>query len=104
MEEMCKVTRDEYAGFLGQIIPSAREVEIQYLENCTITNIKSKKTGKLLCARVIYEEDPEQYYVYNMPDDDERQEPRPVRKIVLDSQEDVQNFFNILNKILANKK
>lgn len=39
-----------------------------------------------------------------MPNDDERQEAKIVRKITLSSQEDVKAFFEILSKIQGGNK
>ena len=44
------------------------------------------------------------YYIFEMPDDDERVEPKPVLKITLDDRNDVQAFFDILNKIQKEAK
>ena len=99
-----EVERDDYAGFLGQINKQMMDVEQFYESNMTIIKIKSKATGKLLCTRVIPEDDVEHYYVFNMPEDNERIDPKPVMKIVLDNKEDVQTFFNILSKLQQEKK
>lgn len=102
--EIYEVNRDEYAGFMSQIKPGCLDVEVSHLEDCTIIKAQSKKTGKHLCSRIIPEDAEEHYYVFNMPDDDERQKGQPVRKIILESQEEVQNFFNALSKIMKEKQ
>lgn len=94
-----EVERDEYAGFIGQLNKTMMDVEQFYEENMTVMKIKSKKTGILLCTRIIPEEGEEHYYVFNMPEAEERVRPKPVMKITLDNKEDVQTFFNALNKI-----
>ena len=50
------------------------------------------------------EDGEEYYYVFNMPDDDERIAPKPVMKITLDNKEDVQAFFDALNKLQLEAK
>ena len=99
-----EVDRDEYAGFIGQLNKQMMDVEQYYENNMTIMKIKSKKTGTLLCTRSIPDDDIEHYFVFNMPEDDERIIPKPILKITLNDKEDVQNFFNILNKLQQEKK
>lgn len=96
-----EVSRDEYAGFLGQIKPDMREAKTIDYDNETILKVFSKNTGIHYCSRVIphNEQEEEKYYVYNMPQDNERQPPHAVRKIMLATREEVQNFFQILSKI-----
>jgi len=52
---------------------------------------------------VIPESGLEQYYVYNMPADDERVAPKPVQIFNLETKEEVQTFFEILNKLQEHK-
>ena len=94
-----EVERDDYAGFIGQLDKSKCDVEQFYEQNMTFIKIKSKATGAHFCTRIIPDEGEEHYYVFNMPADDERVEPKPVLKINLDSKEDVQAFFDAINKI-----
>lgn len=101
--DIYEVTRDEYAGFIGQLNKQMMDVEQSYQEDMTIFKIKSKNTGIHLCTRVIPEEGEEHYFVFNMPADDERVAPKPVLKIMLDNKEDVQTFFNALNKLQQEK-
>ena len=98
-----EVSRDDYAGFLGQLNKSMCDVEQLYEEKSSTITVKSKKTGKILCTRIIYEEEPEQYYVYNMPEKEERVPPKPIQKITLTTQEEVQTFFNALAKLQKRK-
>lgn len=94
-----EVERDEYVGFIGQLNKSMMDVEQYYEQNNTIIKIKSKNTGLHLCTRIIPDEDKEHYYIFNMPAEDERITPKPVRKITLDTKEEVQEFFNALSKL-----
>lgn len=98
-----EVERDDYAGFIGQLNKQMMDVEQSYQEDVTIVKIKSKNTGIHLCTRIIPDEGEEHYFIFNMPADDERIVPKPVMKIVLDNREDVQNFFNALNKLQQEK-
>ncbi len=101
--DIYEVTRDEYAGFIGQLNKQMMDVEQSYQEDMTIFKIKSKNTGIHLCTRIIPEEGEEHYFIFNMPADDERVAPKPVLKIMLDNKEDVQTFFNALNKLQQEK-
>lgn len=98
-----EVERDDYAGFLGQLNKQMMDVEQYYEEDMTIIKIKSKNTGTHLCTRIIPQNGEEHYFIFNMPADNERVEPKPVMKITLDNKEDVQAFFNALNKMQQEK-
>lgn len=102
--EIYEVNRDQYAGFMSEIKPECLDVEVSHLEDCTIIKVQSKKTGKHLCSRIIPEEAEEHYYIFNMPDGDERQRGRPVRKITLETKEEVQTFFDALSKVMKGEK
>lgn len=94
-----EVERDDYAGFIGQLNKQMMDVEQYYENDMNIMKIKSKTTGTHLCTRIIPDEGEEHYYIFNMPIDEERVEPKPVLKITLDNREEVQAFINILNKL-----
>ena len=94
-----EVERDDYAGFIGQLNKEMMDVEQYYEQDMTIVKIKSKTTGIHLCTRIIPDEGKEHYYVFNMPLDEERVAPKPVMKINLNTKEEVQAFFNALNKL-----
>ena len=105
--DIYEVTRDDYVGFLWQIKKEAMKVEEENSNDFHFIKTYSVNTGNYLCMRMIPSEDNkidiEHYYIFNMPEDSERQPPKPVRKIVLETKEEVQEFFNILSKI-NNKK
>jgi len=74
--------------------------EIYVHNNCEFTKIISKKTGKHLSTRVSdAEEQKEHYYIFDYPDANERIIPKPIKKINLETKEEVQDFFNALSKI-----
>lgn len=103
-EDMYEVERDDYVGFIGQLNKQMMDVEQKYESENTIINIYSKKTDKLLCARIIPQDGIETYFVFNMPDDDERIQPKAIRQIKLETKEEVQAFFDALNKVLKENK
>lgn len=102
-KDIYEVERDDYAGFIGQLNKQMMDVEQEYQEHSTILKIISKTTGTLLCKRIVSDEGHEQYFVYNMPESEERIEPKPVLKIKLNNKEEVQKFFNILNQLQQEK-
>ena len=105
-----EVTRDEYKGFVDIIKPNAREIKIEDIGTIHIAaKIYSKKTGKCLCSRIGCKpncgfEEKEKYYIFEMPDDNERKAPTPVCKINLKTKEEVQAFFDFINKKQKEKK
>ena len=101
--DIYEVDRDDYAGFIGQLNKTMMDVEQKYEEHITRISIFSKKTNTLLCTRIITDEGEEKYFVYDMPLEEERIAPKPVMKITLDSKEQVQAFFDALNKLQGAK-
>ena len=99
-----EVERDEYVGFIGQLNKQMCDVEQFYEEDMTIMKIKSKATGTHFCTRIISEDGEEHYFIFNMPADDERVAPKPIMKVTLDTREDVQAFFDALNKLQLEAK
>ena len=105
-----EVSRDEYKSFVNELKPEIRKVEVEQINKThTAAKIYSKKTGKCLCSRVAYsvdygEPDPEKYYIFEIPDDDERLPPIPVQRIVLTSKEEVQAFFDAVAKLQKKEK
>lgn len=95
-----EVDRDDYVGFLGQLNKEMMDLENYDYPDGYIVKIKSKKTGKHLTTRIIdNEHNEEKYYVFNMPDDDERIEPKGIMKITLNTKEEVQALFDAINKL-----
>lgn len=94
-----EVERDDYAGFIGQLNKQLMDVEQFYEDDVSVMKIKSKKTGTHLCTRIISSEGEEHYYIFNMPEDSERIVAKPIMKITLDDKNDVQAFFDALNKL-----
>lgn len=103
-KEIYQVERDDYVSFVNQIKPGCGDLKIVENNDYTIANIYSKKTDVLLCGREIPKEEDKEtlYYIYNMPENDERCPAKPVRKITLETKEEVQAFFDILSKLYKN--
>ena len=101
-----EVSRDEYVGFVHQIKPECKDIETEFINDYTIIKTVSKKTGIHFCSRIIPDDGngKEHYFVFNMPEDDERQPGKPVRKITLETKEEVQSFLDVLSKVMKENK
>lgn len=97
-----EVTREDYKGFVSSINPECRTVEEKRVGiNHIATKIFSKKTGKCLCSRLTSDADygehePERYYIFEMPEPEERIPPKPVVRVQLTTKEQVQKFFDYI--------
>ena len=107
-ENIYEVSRDEYVGFVTQINPTARTVKVEENEGVQWIKTYSVTTGKLLCTREIYlkedSEGEEHYYVFEFPPNEDRIAPQVVRKITLDTKEEVQAFFDVLSKAMKGQE
>ena len=100
-----EVERDDYVGFINQLNKEKTDLEVHEYAGGYIVKIKTKKNNKHLSTRIIdNEKNEEHYYIFNMPDDDERIQPRGVMKVTLNSKEEVQAFFDALNKLQQEAK
>ena len=99
--ELFEVTRDQYVGFLNQIKKEAKKSEVEEDDDGITVKTYSVTYGTHFATRYTpkAEDKNEQYYVFNMPSDDERCAPKPIKKIVLETKEEVQEFFDALSKI-----
>lgn len=100
-----EVSRAEYKSFIEEIKPEYRRVEEVELDKWyKATKVFSKKTDKCLASRVTHlldgdKHEPERYYIFEMPDDDERQAAIPRIKVVLETKEQVQAFLDGIKKM-----
>ena len=97
-----EVERDQYVGVVQQINPKTTEVYTSHTPDATIMEIKTKH-GTLLTRRIIYE-DHEQYYVFELPKGPNQLPPKTIRKINLETKEEVQAFFNALGQLQKEHK
>lgn len=104
MDEIYEVERDQYAGLIGEMKTNCFYMDTSYQEDKTIITLTSKATGKLITKRIIDAEGNESYYIYDLPENDERLAPKKIRKYELQTKEEVQAFFDILNKIQKGEK
>ncbi len=100
--DIYRVDRDEYVGFLSSIKPTARLTETIKDNGYTFIKTRSNTTDVHFCTRIVppnESDENEQYYIFNMPNEDERQPEQPRVKIRLETQEEVQIFFDVLKKL-----
>lgn len=103
-EELYSVTRDEYVGFVKQLIP--QNMHTEHIENDDETaslKIYANRDDTLIAEQYLNSDGIYEYYVYNMPANEDRRASKPVQKIVLETQEEVQAFFDILQKAMGKK-
>jgi len=98
-----EVGRDEYAGVIGQINPKTSDIETYHEEYGTVIKIKNKE-GVHFTTRIISNDGEEQYYVFTLPQGEDCLPPKAIRKITLDTKEEVQAFFDALNKLQKEQK
>ena len=104
MDDIYEVERNEYAGMIGQMKTECFDMEREHTDECTIIKLISKKTNKLITKRIIHENGEEQYFIYEMPDNDERTAPKRIRQITLETREEVEHFFKALSELQRKSK
>lgn len=103
MDDIYEVERNEYAGLIGEMKTHCFDMVKEYTETSTIIKLISKKTNKLITKRIIHEDGDEQYFIYEMPDNDERIAPKRILQVTLETKEEVQHFFDALNQLRSKK-
>lgn len=104
IDEIYEVERDEFVGFLKQLkkdcvcITSDNYGQINQL---LYTSIDKERIFAALVNNT--NDDSYKYYVIDMPLPEERIAAKPIRKITLETQEEVQAFFDILNSLKEKK-
>ena len=104
-EELYSVTRDEYVGFVKQLIP--QQMHTEHIENDDGTaslKIYANRDDTLIAEQYLTSDECYEYYIYNMPNNADRRAPKPVQKIVLETPEEVKAFFDILSQATQKKK
>lgn len=98
-KEVYRVERNEYVGLIGEMKTDCFDMEKEHHEDVTIIKLVSKKTGKLISERIIHEDGKEEYFIYEIPDNDERLAPKRIRQVTLETKEEVEHFFKALNEL-----
>lgn len=105
--EIFEVERSEFKGFIDQIKPEMIVQTKTFEEEYSITSFYSRNTNK--CLAKIYVPNPEtenlkiHFYVFEMPEDNERRAAKPVQCFTIETMEELQAFFEILNKLKKDK-
>ncbi len=97
-DDMYKVEYEDYIGFVNQLKKGTFNSKVEEYDAKKRLEIISNKTGKILAAQEVYSDEESNFFIYEMPDDDERRAAPKVRKIVLETEEEVKAFFELLNK------
>ena len=99
-EDIYEVSRDEFKGFIDQIDPAYIDrVDLEYDNYKEVKAVSKDGKRHFASIKQFPDEETVHYYVYDMPQDNERRAAKMIRKITLGSQEDVKAFFEILQKV-----
>lgn len=108
-EDIYEVTRIEYSSLVETIKPEARDIMQYVKDDYRYIDIYSKKTNTKLTSRVTYIgniEPPhsEKYYIYNLPQPEERNPDIPKYRITLETREEVQAFVDAIARMNKEQK
>jgi hypothetical protein len=94
-----EVERDDYVGYVHQLKKDkVHSTQIHNDDDTSYLKIYSNTTDTLL-AEQFFDGEELHYFIYVMPEDDERQAAPAVRRIVLETPEEVEAFFKVLNEV-----
>ena len=99
-----EVERDDFKGFIDQLNPKCIDYAVYELGELKSIRIFAKDDHDRLFAEQVIKNGESSYFVYEMPEKCERIEPKPVRKITLETKEEVEHFFKALNKLQQEHK
>lgn len=97
--EVYMVTRDEFKGFIDELKPECIEYKVYQNEDMKVIRIFAKDDYERCFAEQVIKPEEIIYFIYELPKDEERNAPKPIRKVVLETKEEVQRFFEILAQI-----
>ena len=98
-KDYLEVNAAEYRSFVKELKPNFFHKEEEVFNTGKAYYIINNDDDKLICGN-LYDNETEEvkYYIVNMPNNEARLAPRSVRKIVLETEEEVKAFFDIINK------
>ena len=98
-KDYLEVDAAEYRSFVKELKPNFFHKEEEVFDAGKAYYIINNDDDKLICGN-LYDNETEKvkYYIVNMPSNEARLAPRSVRKIVLETEEEVKAFFDIINK------
>lgn len=97
-KEIFEVSRKDYKNYLSELKSEAKEIHTFTEGMCEITEVFSKNTGNLLISRESWKNGEEKYYIYSLPEPEERLPSIPRYQLVLETPEEVQNFLNYIKE------
>ena len=98
-DQKYEVYREDYKNFIETFNSQFRRIEEVDELNTHITKVFSTVTNECMGARVSYEDKPEQYYIFKLPQGKEALPPIPKQRVVLNDIKQVQAFFDGLQKM-----
>ena len=104
-KDYLEVDAAEYRSFVKELRPNFFHKEEEVFDTGKAYYIINNDDDKLICGN-LYDNETEEvkYYIVNMPNNEARLAPRSVRKIVLETEEEVKAFFDIINKTAKQKE
>lgn len=102
-KDYLEVEAAEYRSFVKELKPNFFHKKEEVFDTGKAYYIINNDDDKLICGN-LYDNETEEvkYYIVNMPSNEARLAPQSVRKIVLETEEEVKAFFDAINK--ANHK
>ena len=104
-KDYLEVDAAEYRSFVKELKPNFFHKEEEVFNTGKAYYIINNDDDKLICGN-LYDNETEEvkYYIVNMPNNEARLAPRSVRRIVLETEEEVKAFFDIINKTAKQKE
>lgn len=104
-KDYLEVDAAEYRSFVKELKPNFFHKEEEVFDTCKAYYIINNDDDKLICGNLYNNETEEvKYYIVNMPNNEARVAPQSVRRIVLETEEEVKAFFDIINKTAKQKE
>lgn len=107
IDDIYEVEKEDYLGFLQTLKPECCIESQEKIDDWHYEIIESsKKTGKIFCEKIVTLDlkqeyvIAERYYIINLPEADESQEPKGKLRIELKTPEELRAFF----KLISSKK
>ena len=104
-KDYLEVDAAEYRSFVKELKPNFFHKEEEVFNTGKAYYIINNDDDKLICGNLYNNETEEvKYYIVNMPNNETRVAPQSVRRIVLETEEEVKAFFDIINKTAKQKE
>ena len=98
-KDYLEVNAAEYRSFVKELKPNFFHKEEEVFDTGKAYYIINNDDDKLICGNSYNNKTGEvKYYIVNMPNNEARVAPQSVRRIVLETEEEVKAFFDIINK------